>query len=50
MQDGQGMIKQFLRRSDHQVVLHQFNPVKDLRLTLRDVKRMYRITGSGEVG
>jgi phage repressor protein C with HTH and peptisase S24 domain len=50
MQDGQGMIKQFLRRSDHQVVLHQFNPTKDLRLALRDVKRMYRITGSGEVG
>jgi len=50
MQDGQGMIKQFLRRSDSHVVLHQFNPTKDLRLALREVKRMYRITGSGEVG
>ncbi|MFO1057875.1 MAG: S24 family peptidase [Dongiaceae bacterium] len=48
--DGQGMIKQFLRRSDEHVVLHQYNPAKDLRLALREVKRMYRITGAGEVG
>ena len=30
------MIKQFLRRSDSHVVLHQFNPTKDLRLPLRE--------------
>ncbi len=48
MQDGQGMIKQFQRRSDEQVILHQFNPAKDIRLAAREVKRIYRITGSGE--
>lgn len=47
--DGQGMIKQFLRRSDDHVVLHQFNPPKDLRLAVRDVKRIYRITGASEL-
>jgi phage repressor protein C with HTH and peptisase S24 domain len=46
--DGQGLIKQFLRRSDDFVVLRQFNPPKDLRLAARDVKRLYRITGSAE--
>jgi phage repressor protein C with HTH and peptisase S24 domain len=46
--DGQGLIKQFLRRSDDLIVLRQFNPLKDLRLAARDVKRFYRITGSAE--
>lgn len=48
MQDGRGMIKQFLRRSDDLIQLRQFNPPKDIRLPTRDVKRIYRITGSGE--
>jgi SOS-response transcriptional repressor LexA len=48
--DGRGLIKQFLRRSEEQLVLHQFNPAKDIRLPARDVKRIYRIVGSGEVG
>jgi phage repressor protein C with HTH and peptisase S24 domain len=42
------MIKQFLRRSDDQIVLHQFNPAKDIRLAAKDVKHVYRIIGSGE--
>ncbi|MGH6932504.1 MAG: XRE family transcriptional regulator [Dongiaceae bacterium] len=50
LNDGRGMIKQFLRRSDEHVVLHQFNPGKDIRLHARDVKQIYRITGSGEPG
>lgn len=50
LQDGQGMIKQFLRRSDDQLVLRQFNPPKDIRLVSREVKRMYRITGASEGG
>lgn len=50
LQDGQGMIKQFLRRSDDQLVLRQFNPPKDLRLPSREVKRIYRITGASEGG
>jgi phage repressor protein C with HTH and peptisase S24 domain len=48
--DGQGLIKQFLRRSDEQVVLRQFNPAKDIRIAVRDLKRIYRITGSSEPG
>jgi phage repressor protein C with HTH and peptisase S24 domain len=48
--DGQGLIKQFLRRSDDYLMLRQFNPAKDIRLAVRDVKRIYRITGSSEGG
>ncbi len=46
--DGQGMIKQFIRRSDTELVLRQFNPPSDIVLKIGDVKRIYRITGSGE--
>jgi SOS-response transcriptional repressor LexA len=46
--DGRGMIKQFQRRDDKLIVLHQFNPSKDLRLQAKEVKQMYRITGAGE--
>jgi phage repressor protein C with HTH and peptisase S24 domain len=42
------MIKQFLRRSDDQIVLHQFNPAKDIKLATKDVKHIYRIVGAGE--
>jgi SOS-response transcriptional repressor LexA len=48
LQDGQGMIKQFVKRSDETVLLRQFNPPKDIRLPTREVKRMYRITGASE--
>lgn len=48
--DGQGLIKQFLRRNDEEVVLHQFNPARDITLKAADVKRIYRITGAGEAG
>lgn len=50
LQDGQGLIKQFVKRSDDTVVLRQFNPAKDLRLAAGTVKRMYRITGASEAG
>jgi len=50
LQDGQGMIKQFVKRSDDTVMLRQFNPAKDFRLPTREVKRMYRITGASEAG
>jgi SOS-response transcriptional repressor LexA len=50
LQDGQGMIKQFVKRSDDTVMLRQFNPPKDIRLPTREVKRMYRITGASEGG
>jgi len=50
MDDGQGMIKQFIRRNDDHLVLAQFNPPKEIRLPVAQVKRIYRITGSGEPG
>ncbi len=48
MKDGQGLIKQFVKRTDDLVVLRQFNPPRDLRLHARDVKQLYRIVGSAE--
>jgi len=50
MTDGQGLIKQFVRRNDEHLVLVQFNPPKEIRLPIDRVKRIYRITGSGEPG
>jgi phage repressor protein C with HTH and peptisase S24 domain len=50
MDDGQGLIKQFVRRNDDHLVLAQFNPPKEIRLPVAQVKRIYRITGSGEPG
>ena len=50
MGDGQGLIKQFVRRNDDHLVLAQFNPTKEIRLPIAQVKRIYRITGSGEPG
>ena len=48
--DGQCLIKQFIRRNDDNLVLSQFNPPKEIRLPGAKVKRIYRITGSGEAG
>jgi len=48
--DGQGLIRQFIRRSEDEVVLHQFNPAKDQHLKAGNVKKIYRITGSAEAG
>jgi SOS-response transcriptional repressor LexA len=50
MADGQGLIKQFIRRNDEHLVLAQFNPPKEIRLPVGRVKQIYRITGSGEPG
>ena len=46
--DGQGLIRQFLRRSEDEVVLRQFNPAKDLHLKAGNVRKIYRITGAAE--
>ena len=48
--DGQGLIKQFLRRDDTLVVLRQFNPAKEIRVQSDQVRHIYRITGAGEAG
>ncbi|TDQ82497.1 phage repressor protein C with HTH and peptisase S24 domain [Dongia mobilis] len=50
LNDGQGLIKQFVRRTDEEIVLHQFNPARDITLRAGEVKRIYRITGTGEAG
>ena len=50
LDDGQGLIKQFVRRNDDHLVLAQFNPPKEIRLPIGKVKHTYRITGSGEPG
>lgn len=47
---GQGLIRQFLRRSESELILHQFNPAKDLHLKSADVKRVCRIIGAAEAG
>jgi SOS-response transcriptional repressor LexA len=48
--DGQGLIKRFVRRDDDQLVLAQFNPPKEIRLPIAEVKKVYFITGSSEAG
>jgi len=48
MTNDRGLIKQFIHRSDDLLVLAQFNPPKEIRLPMAEVKRIYRITGSGE--
>ncbi len=48
--DGQGLIRQFLRRSEDEVVLYQFNPAKDVHLKASNVRKIYRITGAAEAG
>ena len=48
--DKMSLIKQFVRRSDDLLVLTQFNPPKEIRIPVAQVKHIYRITGSGESG
>lgn len=48
--DGQGLIRQFLRRSEDEVVLRQFSPAKDMHLKAGNVRRIVRITGAAEAG
>ncbi len=50
LNSGQGLIRQFLRRSETELVLHQFNPAKDLHIKSGDVRKVYRITGAVEAG
>jgi len=48
MQDGQGLVKQFLRQDDASITLHQFNPAQDLIIAKSQIKNLYRIVGSSE--
>lgn len=48
LENGEGLIKQFVRRSDDEIVLRQFNPDKQISLPITEVKRIYRIIAAGE--
>jgi hypothetical protein len=43
-----GFVKQFLRRSRDRLVLHQFNPEKDIEIDAADIIHVHRIIISGE--
>ena len=46
LSNGLGLIKQFISRTDDEVVLRQFNPPKDFHLKASEVKHIFKITGS----
>jgi hypothetical protein len=48
--DGHGLIRQFVRRSEDEIVVRQFSPAKDQHLKAGNVRKIYRITGSAEAG
>jgi hypothetical protein len=43
-------VRQFLRRSHDGIFLRRFNPDQEQRLAAAEVRRIYRITGSAELG
>lgn len=47
--DGRGLVKQFLRQDNHQLVLRQFNPRRDLRYPLAEVKHVHKIYSADEL-
>ncbi|MGH6892195.1 MAG: LexA family transcriptional regulator [Dongiaceae bacterium] len=48
--DGRGQVRQFLRRTHDSIFVHRFHPDQELRLAATEVRRIYRITGSAELG
>jgi len=48
--DGSGQVRQFLRRTHDGIFVRRFHPDQEQRLPAAEVKRMYRITGSAELG
>ncbi len=50
MTDGRGQVRQFLRRTHDGIFVRRLNPDQELRLPTAEVKRIYRITGSAELG
>ncbi|WP_119304017.1 XRE family transcriptional regulator [Dongia deserti] len=50
MADGRGQIRQFLRRTHDSIFVRRFNPDQEQKLSAPQVKRLYRITGSAELG
>jgi phage repressor protein C with HTH and peptisase S24 domain len=43
--DGRGLVRQFVRRNEMEVVLRQFNPDKQVHMKLTDIRRLCRIVG-----
>jgi SOS-response transcriptional repressor LexA len=50
MMDGRGQVRQFLRRTHDGIFVRRLNPDQEQRFPAREVKRLYRITGSAELG
>jgi phage repressor protein C with HTH and peptisase S24 domain len=50
MMDGRGQVRQFLRRTHDGIFVRRLTPDQEQRLPAREVKRLYRITGSAELG
>src|SRR5689334_16623313 len=48
--DGHGQIRQFIRRTHDGIFVRRLNPNQEQRLPAPEVKRLYRITGSTELG
>lgn len=48
--DGRGQVRQFLRRTHDGIFVRRLNPDQEQRLAAPEVKRLYRITGSAELG
>jgi len=43
--DGRGLIKEFVRRDSHKLVLRQHNPPKEITFDVEEVKAVHRIVG-----
>jgi SOS-response transcriptional repressor LexA len=50
MNDGRGQVRQFLRRTHDGIFVRRLHPEHEQRLPAAEVKRLYRITGSAELG
>ena len=50
MNDGRGQVRQFLRRTHDGIFVRRLHPDTEQRLPASEVKRLYRITGSAELG
>ena len=48
--DGSGQVRQFLRRTHDGIFVRRLHPEQEQRLPAPQVKRLYRITGSAELG
>lgn len=46
--DGRGLVRQFLRRNENEIVLRQLNPEKQIHLKTADLRRVCRVIGATE--